>query len=98
MLRTIPWIIFLIRLGYRIGHGIAYWCLRIFPMPTLWRHQLAGVVAIYPYLRVVWGLPILMEMTWRAFVVAGILTVGMLLLVRRTELRREANRYWGLRT
>lgn len=98
MLRMIDWFIFFIRLGYRIGHGIAYWCLRIIPMPTLWRHQLAGIVAIYPYLQMAWGLPLLPGLTSRAYLASGILTVGMLLLVRRTEMRREANRYWGLRT
>ena len=89
MLRLlIPYLSWWVRLGYRIGHRTVHWCLRPIPMPPLWRHQLAGTVALVPYLWVVWGFTVAFDFTWRADVVAGVITVGMLLVVHRVEVAR----------
>jgi hypothetical protein len=81
----IPYTVFWIRLGYRIWHGIAYWLLRLVPMPSSWGLHLAGVVALIPYLWIVWGFTLAFDFTWRAEVVAGLITAGMLLIVYRVE-------------
>ena len=58
MLRVlIPYTVFWVRLWYRLGHGAAHWCLRIVPMPALWRHQVAGAMALIPYLWVAGASP-----------------------------------------
>ncbi len=93
MLRVlIPYTVFWVRLWYRIGHGAAHWCLRLVPMPSLLRHQLAGTVALIPYLWIVWGFTVAFDFTWRAPVVAGLITAGMLLLVHRVEVARAGIR------
>jgi hypothetical protein len=81
----IPYTVFWARLGYRIGHGVAHWCLRLVPRPPLWRHQLAGALALIPYLWMVLGFTVAFDFTWRADVVAGLITAGMLLVVYRVE-------------
>ena len=89
MLRIlIPHTVFWVRLGYRLGHGVTHWCLRVIPMPSLLRHQVAGVVALIPYLLLVGGFTFAFDFTWRAEMVAGLITAGLLLLVRRAEARR----------
>ncbi|MEX5271541.1 hypothetical protein [Kocuria sabuli] len=77
----IPYLLWWIRLWYRIGHGLTYWLLRLIPMPQLVRHQRTGAVALVPYLWVVWGFIVAFDFTWRADVIAGALTVAMLLLL-----------------
>jgi hypothetical protein len=84
----IPYTVFWVRLWYRIGHGVAHWCLRPVPMPSLLRHQLAGAVALVPYLWIVWGFTVAFDFTWRADAIAGLITAGMLLVVYRVEVRR----------
>jgi hypothetical protein len=84
----IPYTMFWIRLGYRMWHGIAYWVLRLIPMPTVWRRYLAGTAALIPYVWIVWGFTLAFEFTWRADVVAGVITAGMLLIVYRVEVAR----------
>ncbi|MHC5560934.1 hypothetical protein [Kocuria sp. U4B] len=94
MLRVlIPYPVFWVRLWYRFGHGVAHWCLRLVPMPSLLRHQLAGALALVPYLWVVWGLTVAFDFTWRAEVVARLITAGMLLLVYRVEVARAGIRH-----
>jgi hypothetical protein len=89
MLRLlIPCTVFWVRLGYRIWHGVAYWLLRLISMPIVWRHYLAGVVALIPYLLLVWGFTVAFDFTWHAPVVAGLITAGMLLVVYRVEVAR----------
>ncbi|GGG66020.1 hypothetical protein GCM10011374_32520 [Kocuria dechangensis] len=89
MLRVLlPYLSWWIRLGYRIGHGAAHWFLRLVPMPPLLRHQLAGTVALIPYLWMVWGFILAFDFTWRADVVAGLITGWMLLAVHRVEVAR----------
>jgi hypothetical protein len=91
MLRIlIPYTVFWVRLWYRLGHGVAHWCLRLVPMPSLLRHQPAGAVALIPYLWMVWGFAF--DFTWRADVIAGLITAGMLLLVHRVEVVRAGIR------
>lgn len=91
MLRVlIPYTLFCIRLWYRICHDVAHWCLRIAPMPPLVRHQLAGAVALVPYLFNVWLFVVAFDFTWRAHVIAGVITLWMLLVVRRAEVRHAA--------
>jgi hypothetical protein len=88
----IPYTVFWVRLEYRLGHGAAHWCLRLLPMPPLWRHQLAGAVALIPYLLFVWGFAVAFDVTWRAEMVAGLITVCLLLLVCRVEVARATIR------
>ncbi|GGG59914.1 hypothetical protein GCM10011374_23460 [Kocuria dechangensis] len=89
MLRIlIPYLSWWVRLGYRLGHGAAHRVLRLVPMPPLVRHQLAGTVALIPYLWVVWGFTMAFDFTWRADVIAGLITAGMLLVVHRVEVNR----------
>lgn len=89
MLRVlIPYTLFWVRLGYRIWHGVVHWCLLIVPMPSLLRHQLAGTVALLPYLWVVWGFTLVFDFTWRAEAIADAITVWMLLVVYRVEVNR----------
>lgn len=91
MLRVlIPYTFFWVRLWYRIWHGVAHWFLRILPMPSLLRHQLAGAVALIPYLMPVWAVVIGVESPWPAYAIAGAITTALLLLVRRVEVRRAA--------
>ncbi len=52
-------------------------------MPSLLRHQVAGAVALIPYLWMVWGFTRTVDLTWRADVVAGLLTAWMLRMVHR---------------
>ena len=40
----IPYLLWWVRLYYRIGHGLAHWFLRIIPMPSALRHRLADAV------------------------------------------------------
>ena len=47
---VILYLLWWVRLFYRIGHAIAHWVLRILPMPSALRHRVAGAVAITPYL------------------------------------------------
>lgn len=82
--------LFWVRLGYRIWRGTAHWLLWIVPMPPVLRHHLAGIVALIPYLWVVWGFTHAFDFTWRADVVAGVITAGLLLLVHRVEAARAA--------
>ena len=89
MLRIlIPYLSWWMRLGYRIGHGAAHWFLRPIPVPPLLRHQLAGGVALIPYLWVVWGFTVAFDFTWRAHMVAALISAGMLLVVHRVEVNR----------
>jgi hypothetical protein len=89
MLRIlIPYLLWWMRLGYRIGHGAAHRCLCPIPMPPLLRHQLAGAAALIPYLWVVWGFTVAFDFTWRADVIAGAITAGMLLVVHKVEVNR----------
>lgn len=89
MLRVlIPYLFWWVRLGYRIGHGAAHWFLRPVPMPPLVRHQVAGTVALLPYLWMVWGFTVAFDVTWRAHVVAALITVSLLLVVHRGEVNR----------
>lgn len=43
---------------------------------------------LIPYLRIVWGFTLALDFPWRALVVAGLTTVGMLLIVHRVEAAR----------
>jgi hypothetical protein len=86
----LSYILFWVRLEYRHGHGVTHWCLRVIPMPPPWRLQLAGVVALIPYLLLVGGFAVAFDFTWRADVVAGAITAWMLLLVHRMEVVRAA--------
>jgi hypothetical protein len=81
---------FWVRLGYRIWPGTAHWFLWIVPMPPVLRDHLAEVVALIPYLWVVWGFTLAFDLTWRAHVVAGVITAELLLLVHRVEVARAA--------
>jgi hypothetical protein len=93
MLRVlIPYTMFWVRLWYRLGHGAAHWCLRIVPMPSLLRHYLAGALALIPYLWMVWVFTFAFDFTWRAPVIAGLITVWMLLAVYRVEVARAGIR------
>ncbi|MEX5258555.1 hypothetical protein [Kocuria arenosa] len=82
--------LFWVRLGYRIWHGAAHWFLRIVPMPSMVRHHIAGVVTLASYLWVVWGFTVAFDFSWRADVIAGVITAGLLLLVHRVEAARAA--------
>jgi hypothetical protein len=84
----IPYTVFWVRLWYRIGHGAAHWFLHPILMPSLLRHQLAGTVALLPYLWIVWGFTFAVDFTWRADVIAGLVTGWMLLVVHWTEVNR----------
>ncbi|MEX5261528.1 hypothetical protein [Kocuria sp. CPCC 205263] len=89
MARTmLSYTLFWVRLGYRIWHGTAHWFLRIIPMAPVLRHHIAGVVALIPYLWVVWGFTVAFDFSWRAHVVAGVITAGLLLLMHRVEAAR----------
>ena len=37
--------LFWVRLGYRLWRGVAHWCLRPVPMPSMLRHYIAGAIA-----------------------------------------------------
>lgn len=93
MLRVLtPYTEFWGRLGYRIWCGVAYWFLRLVPMRTVWRHHLAGAAALIPYLWIVRGFTLALDFTWRASVIAGLITAGMLLIVHQVEVARAGIR------
>lgn len=89
---VILYLLWWVRLFYRIGHAIAHWVLRIIPMPSALRHRLAGTVAIAPYLFWVWEVVVINENTWPAIGVGAVLTGLLLLLVHRAEARRAVVR------
>ena len=82
--------LFWVRLGYRLWRGVAHWCLRPVPMPSMLRHYIAGAIALIPYLWVVWGFTVAFAFTWRADVIAGAITAGLLLAMYRVEAARAA--------
>ncbi|WP_298591787.1 hypothetical protein [uncultured Kocuria sp.] len=84
----IPYLLWWVRLYYRIGHGLAHWLLRIIPMPSPVRHRLAGTVSIAPYLFMVWTVVGVNDDTWTAIGVGVVITCLLLLLVHRAEARR----------
>ena len=89
MLRIlIPYTLFWVRLGYCIWHGVAHWFLRIIPMPSAWRHRLAGAVSITPYLFMVWAVVGANDFTSTAIGVGAVITALLLLLVHQAEARR----------
>lgn len=93
MLRIlIPYTRFWVRLWYRILHDVAHWCLRLIPMSSLLRHHVAGAVALIPYLMPVWVVTIDIQFSWTAYGVATAITIVLLLLVRRVEVRHAALR------
>lgn len=77
--------LFWIRLGYRIWHGTAQWFSSIILMRPLVRHHLVGAVALVLYLWIVWGFTLAFDFTWRAHLIAGLITAGMLLIMHRVE-------------
>lgn len=85
---VILYLLWWVRLFYRIGHAIAHWVLRIIPMPSALRHRVAGAVAITPYLFWVWDAVGINDNTWSAIAVGAVITGLLLLLVHRTEARR----------
>ena len=85
---VILYLLWWVRLFYRIGHAIAHWVLRIIPMPSALRHRVAGAVAITPYLFWVWDVVGINDNTWPAIAVGAVLTGLLLLLVHRAEARR----------
>ncbi|NVC25160.1 hypothetical protein E7Z53_17190 [Kocuria salina] len=89
---VILYLLWWVRLFYRIGHAIAHWVLRIIPMPSGLRHRLAGTVAIAPYLFWVWEVVVINDNTWPAIGVGAVLTGLLLLLVHRAEARRAVVR------
>jgi hypothetical protein len=84
----IPYLLWWVRLYYRIGHAIAHWLLRIIPMPSPVRHRLAGTVSIAPYLFMVWMVVGVNGYTGAAIGVGAVITGLLLLLVHRAEARR----------
>jgi len=89
MLRIlIPYLLWWVRLYYRIGHTVAHWFLRILPMPSVLRHRLAGVVSIGPYLFMVWTVVGVNDFTWTAIDVGVVITALLLVLVHKAEARR----------
>ena len=84
----IPYLLWWVRLYYRIGHGLAHWFLRIIPMPSALRHRLAGTVSITPYLFMVWAVVIGAGSTWTAIGVGALITALLLVLVHKVEARR----------
>jgi hypothetical protein len=84
----IPYLLWWVRLYYRIGHGLAHWLLRIIPMPSPVRHRVAGTVSITPYLLWVWTVVGANDYTWAAIGVGAVIAGLLLLLVHRTEARR----------
>ncbi|MCG7433079.1 hypothetical protein MHK71_11375 [Kocuria indica] len=87
----IPYLLWWVRLYYRIGHAVAHWCLRIVPMPSALRHRLAGVVSIAPYLFMVWVVVGANDFAWTAIVVGSVITGLLLLLVNNAEARRAVH-------
>lgn len=88
----IPYLLWWVRLYYRIGHGVAHWFLRIIPMPSALRHRLAGTVAIAPYLLMVLDVVGINDYTWPAIGVGAVITGLLLLLVHKAEARRAVVR------
>ena len=85
---VILYLLWWVRLLYRIGHAIAHWVLRIIPMPSALRHRVAGTVAIAPYLLLVWDVVGINDNTWSTIAVGAVITGLLLLLVHRAEARR----------
>ena len=84
----IPYLLWWVRLYYRIGHGLAHWLLRIIPMPSGLRHRLAGTVSITPYLFMLWAVAGANDFTWTAIGVGALITALLLVLVHQAEARR----------
>jgi hypothetical protein len=84
----IPYLLWWVRLYYRIGHGLAHWFLRIIPMPSALRHRLAGTVSITPYLFLVWAVAGANDFTRTAIGVGALITALLLVLVHKAEARR----------
>lgn len=84
----IPYLLWWVRLYYRIGHGLAHWFLRIMPMPSALRHRLAGTVSISPYLFMLWTVVGVNDYAWPAFGVGALITGLLLLVVHQVEARR----------
>ncbi|WP_336650632.1 hypothetical protein [Kocuria rosea] len=84
----IPYLLWWVRLYYRIGHAVAHWFLRIIPMPSVMRHRLAGTVSIAPYLFMVWVVVGANDFTWTAIGVGALITALLLVLVHKAEARR----------
>ena len=89
---VILYLLWWVRLFYRIGHAVAHWVLRIIPMPSALRHRVAGTVAIAPYLFWVWTVVGINAYTWPAIGVGGLITGLLLLLVHQAEARRAVIR------
>ena len=85
---VILYLLWWVRLFYRIGHGIAHWVLRILPMPSALRHRMAGTVSITPYLFMVWAVAGVNDFTWTAIGVGALITALLLVLVHKVEARR----------
>lgn len=84
----ISYLLWWVRLYYRIGHAVAHWFLRIVPMPSRLRHRLAGTVSITPYLFMVWAVVGANHFTWTAIGVGVLITALLLVLVHTAEARR----------
>ncbi|WP_144837145.1 hypothetical protein [Kocuria rosea] len=84
----IPYLLWWVRLYYRLGHAVAHWFLHIVPMPSALRHRLAGAVSIAPYLFMVWAVVGGNDFTWTAIGVGALITGLLLLLVHQAEARR----------
>ena len=80
---VILYLLWWVRLFYRIGHATAHWVL-----PSALRHRVAGAVAITPYLFWVWDVVAINDNTWPAIAVGAVITGLLLLLVHRAEARR----------
>lgn len=89
----IPYLLWWVRLYYRIGHGVAHWVLRVIPMPSALRQRVAGTVATAPYLLWVWTVVGFNDCTWSAIEVGGLITVSLLLVVHRVEVARAGIRH-----
>lgn len=89
---VILYLLWWVRLFYRIGHAIAHWVLRILPMPSALRHRVAGAVAITPYLFWVWTVVGINDNTGPAIAVGALITGLLLLLVHRAEARHAVVR------
>ncbi|KHE74654.1 hypothetical protein AS25_05760 [Kocuria marina] len=89
---VILYLLWCVRLFYRIGHAAAHWVMRIIPMPSALRHRVAGTVAIAPYLFWVWTVVGINAYTWPAIGVGGLITGLLLLLVHQAEARRAVIR------
>lgn len=88
----IPYLLWWVRLYYRIGHAVAHWFLQIIPMPSALRYRLAGAVSIAPYLFMVWVVVGANKSTWTAIGVGTVITGLLLLLVHKAEVRSAVRR------